>query len=319
MEAVADRKPSSVRRLEELRSFMAARRFIASLTELRAAGFEESRIYNWCRSGRLIPVARGVYSYGRDVELREAALRVALLLAGPGAALTGKVACEQWGIITPRTRIPRIIEVAVESGHTRTARGLSPALRKTEIRIFRRQFETTDVRRKDGLELTRAALALVDLAVEAGSRELRFAFLEACRLRHLDGREVKLCFRRVAGRRGAKKLNPLLALWIPELNRIRSVLEGLFLLAWAEREYPIPLVNKRLHGKEVDFYWPAQRFVLETDGHAFHSDPVQKAIDREKQRHLESNGETVMRMTYRQFDSNPDRELDQVATGLGLL
>jgi hypothetical protein len=297
---------------------MARRRFVANLAELKAAGFDESRIYNWCRSGRLIPVARGVYSYGRDVELREAALRVALLVAGPGAALAGRSAGEQWGFIAPRTEIPRVIEVAVESGRAGTHRVLSPALRATEIRIFRRAFEATDVRRKEGLELTRAALALVDLAVESSSRELRFAFLEACRLRLFDGPDVTFCFRRVAGRRGAKKLRPLLALWIPELNRIRSVLEGLFLLAWADRGYPIPRVNIRLHGKEVDFYWPKQRLVLEMDGGSFHSDPIQKTIDLEKQRYLESRGETVMRITYRQFDSDPDREVDRVATRLGL-
>lgn len=43
-----------------------------------------------------------------------------------------------------------------------------------------------------------------------------------------------------------KKLNPLLASWVPELDQIRSVLEGLFLLAWLKTGRPMPLVNVRV-------------------------------------------------------------------------
>lgn len=66
----------------------------------------------------------------------------------------------------------------------------------------------------------------------------------------------------LVGRRGARKLRPLLGLWRPELNRIRSVYEGLFLLAWIDRGYHLPLINEKIGGKEVDCYWPDQGFVL---------------------------------------------------------
>jgi len=160
-------------------------------------------------------------------------------------------------------------------------------------------------------------LALVDFAVSASSRELRFAFLEGCRLKLINEHDIEHGFNLVVRRRGAKKLRPLLALWVPELNRIRSVLEGLFLLAWVARGYPMPLVNVRIHGKEVDFYWPNKRFVLETDGSSFHSDPIQKAIDFAKQKLLESRGETLIRMTYRQFEDDPSAQVHRVASQLG--
>ncbi|MGK2931633.1 MAG: hypothetical protein ACSLFD_02455 [Solirubrobacterales bacterium] len=56
-----------------------------------------------------------------------------------------------------------------------------------------------------------------------------------------------------------------------------------FLLVWNERRYPMPNVNERVFGHEVDDFWPDRGFVLELDGGAFHGDPVQKKLDREKQ------------------------------------
>ncbi|MBN8867562.1 MAG: DUF559 domain-containing protein [Solirubrobacterales bacterium] len=182
-----------------------------------------------------------------------------------------------------------------------------------------RQFEPGEVRVKDGLRLTRVALALIDLAVEASERELRFAFLEACRLGLFGHRDVAYCYRRVLGRRGAKKLRPLLSLWVPELKRIRSVLEGLFLLAWVERGFDRPKVNEKVHGYEVDAYWPDHGFVLELDGAGFHSDPMARSADLAKQRHLESKGLRVRRLGYQQVAPDPAAAVDRIARELGLV
>src|SRR5699024_7826144 len=108
-------------------------------------------------------------------------------------------------------------------------------------------------------------------------------------------------------------LRPYLGLWVPELRRIRSVFEGWFLLVWIERGYPMPEVNVRVFGYEVDFYWPEQRSLLELDGAAFHSDPARQALDREKQLHLEANGLDVRRLGYKAFEADPTGEVDRVA------
>ncbi len=160
--------------------------------------------------------------------------------------------------------------------------------------------------------MTNPALALIDFAMNASDREVRFAFLEACRLKLFGKPDLEYCHLRLRGRRGARKLRPYLALWVPELNRIRSVLEGWFLLVWVRRKLETPQVNVKVFGKEVDFYWPEYRLVLELDGDAFHSDPVQKQIDLEKQRFLESQGMTVLRATYKEFAADPDGVVDRV-------
>lgn len=309
---------SSVELLRQLYKFMAARWFVAGRAELVEAGFRKSRIDSWSRSGRIVKLFRAVYSYSRDVECREAVWRAALVAAGPASALCGLSACEAWGIVEPRQRLPRRVDVAVGSGASRCLRGRSPALRQTTVRIVKRNLSPGDIQTINGLALTSPALALIDFAECASEREVRFAFLEACRLRRFGRQDVRLCYQRVANKRGASKLRPLLALWVPELKRIRSVLEGQFLLAWIERGLEMPKVNVRVSGYEVDLYWPQHGVVLELDGDAFHSDPVQRGIDAEKQKHLESEGLIVFRVTYRGFMGDPEGTITAIAVALGL-
>ncbi|MBN8870364.1 MAG: DUF559 domain-containing protein [Solirubrobacterales bacterium] len=277
------------------------------------AGFSRSRIDCWLRNGRLIKVVRGVYSYGRDVETREAVWRASLVAAGPGSILTGRSACEAWGIIQARDTVPAQVEVATTTGCTRTLHGASPALRRIRINIRKRQFDRSDVRQKGGVELASPVLALIEFAAEASERGVRFAFLEACRLNLFNRRDVRDCHDRLEGRRGAGKLKPLLALWVPQLGRIRSVLEGRILLGLIECRLPLPEVNVKVGGYEVDFFWQKYGVVLEADGETYHSDPPQRAIDAAKQRDLEQRGLEVMRVTSRQFDRNSDAVLDEVA------
>jgi len=301
--------------LQQLRGFMATRWYIAGRAELIAHGFPwTSR--SWVRGGRLITVVRGVYLFGRDIETREAAWRVALVAAGQGSVLAGRTACEIWGMVSSEDRIPRLIEAIRHQGDPARLRGLSPAMKGTLIRIYRRQLEPSEIRRKAGFELTSPVRSLIDFAVHASETEVLFAFLEACRLQLFNRSDVDDCFKRVAGRRGATKLNPLLALWVPELVRIRSVLEGLFLLAWVEAGQVMPQVNVKIHGFEVDFYWPAFGVVLELDGNAFHSDPVARRRDVEKMRALEARGLRVIRITFKEMWETPKLVVHRVVAVL---
>jgi len=154
--------------------------------------------------------------------------------------------------------------------------------------------------------------SLIDFAAEADATAVRFAFLEACRLRLFARRDVEYCFRRIEGRRGATRLRPLLALWIPELLRIRSVLEGLFLLAWVALDPRVPLVNVKVCGYEVDCYWPEQGLVVELDGGAFHSDPLARARDAAKDRVLRDAGLRVRRFDYDTVRDAPEPVVHEV-------
>lgn len=317
MEKDPDPKITAADHLRRLYRFMAARDFVASRQELVEAGFEQTRIDNWLRSGRLIKTLRSVYSYGRDVESPAAIHRTALLAAGPGAALVGRSACEALEIVKPRPSPLRTIQIGKPIGQAQVFKGRSPALRNTRFRVSRRDLGPEDLLRVGGLMVARAAYALVDFSTEASERQIRFAFLEACRLGLFERSDLEYCHVRLFHRRGVAKLRPLLVLWVPELRRINSVLEGWFLLVWIERGYPIPKVNEMVFGFEVDAFWPERFYGLELDGDAFHSDPPQKALDREKQRVLEAHGLTVERLTYRSFAADPVGHVDRIAQKLG--
>lgn len=312
MEFATDKVTEGIGQLRRLYMFMASRCYVASRQELLGAGFTRDRIAGWIRNGRLIKLLRGVYSYGRDVETRAAVWRAGLVAAGRGSALTGRSACEVWGFVEARHRLPRVVVVAVGRGETRTLRGQSPSLRQTTFKFVRRQFGPGDIRVRNGLTLVSPVIALMDFAADASEGAVRFAFLEACRLGLFRRRDVDDCFRRIAGRPGAAKLRPLLALWVPELARIRSVFEGTFLVAWIEGGYPMPKVNERVFGYEVDLYWPEHGAVLELDGGTYHSDPAQRAIDAAKQKALEERGLTVLRITYSEFEANPVAAMKRV-------
>jgi len=303
--------------LRRLYGFMAAREFVASLGELVAAGFSASQIKNWLRSGRLVRVAHSVYSYGRDVQTSEALRRVALLVAGPGSAIAGRSACEAWGIVRERPGLAGLVQVGSPFGQVRELKGCSPALRDTTIRVVRRDLRPEDVRTKGGIRLARPAHALVDFSADASDPEVRFAFLEACHLRLFGRPDLRYSYERLAGRRGARKLRPYLGLWVPELNRIKSVYEGWYLLVWIERGHPMPLVNERVFGREIDLFFPGKKFGLELDGGQFHSDPAQKEVDREKMLFLESRGLTMERLPYKVFAADPIGEVDRIARQLG--
>ncbi len=300
--------------LDELRKYMAPRDSVAGRVELLQQGFDQSRIAGWLRSGRLVQVLNGVYSLGRDIDTRRAAMRAALVAAGNGSVITGRSACEEWGMVAaPSGQIPSLIQVAVTKGRRRTLHGTSPALRNTRIQIVRRNFEPGEFRAQTNLRLVAPPLALIDFAAAASERDVRFAFLEACRLRHFGRSDVDYCHRRLVGRRGAVKVRPLLALWVPELGRIRSVLEGRFLLDWLPQKLPMPMVNVKVHGWEVDFSWPDVGLIVELDGGAFHAGPISRARDQAKTSSLESRGLTVQRITWAEYDAKPEAFIASIA------
>lgn len=317
--ATASAREVSIDQLRRLYRFMAERDYVASRQELIDQGFSQTRIKNWIRNGRLIGITRSVYSYGRDVQTLPALRRAALLAAGPESALTGRTACEAWEIVKPAPGWPRTIEIASPVGQAREFQCLSPALRGTSIKVARRDLGSDDVLSCSGLRTVRAAWALTDFAASADDRQVRFAFLEACRLSLFAQPDVTYCLVRLSHRRGARRLRPYLSLWVPELNRIRSVFEGWFLLVWIARGYPLPRVNARVCGREVDIYVPELGYVLELDGGAFHSDSIHMRIDREKQQHLEAQGLEVERLPFRVFERNPEGEVDRIARKLGYL
>jgi hypothetical protein len=86
----------------------------------------------------------------------------------------------------------------------------------------------------------------------------------------------------------------------------RSHLEREFLRLITRAGLPQPLVNHRLGPDLVDFYWPEQRLVVETDG-ATHRHGSARRRDRERDRDLGARGVEVRRFDSREVTGRPFR------------
>jgi hypothetical protein len=80
----------------------------------------------------------------------------------------------------------------------------------------------------------------------------------------------------------------------------RSEIERRLLQLVKEAGMPPPIVNSTHGPYELDFLWPAERVVVETDGWAFHSDRSAFERDRRKDADLQAQGYAVIRVTWRQ-------------------
>lgn len=91
---------------------------------------------------------------------------------------------------------------------------------------------------------------------------------------------------------------------------LRSPLEARLLALIAASELPNPACNQEItNGSErieVDFLWPKQRLVVETDGARFHDNPFAFERDRKRDRVLHLRGYRVVRFTHTQIEKEPD-------------
>jgi very-short-patch-repair endonuclease len=125
-------------------------------------------------------------------------------------------------------------------------------------------------------------------------------------LRLLDMAALNDVLARATGRLGAGVLRAALAHYAPEQAPARSELERRFLSLVRRAGLPRPVVNTLVAGYEVDFHWPAQRLVVETDGAATHL--TRRAFERDRRRDaaLQLAGQRVVRFTWRHVTGEPE-------------
>jgi hypothetical protein len=146
---------------------------------------------------------------------------------------------------------------------------------------------------------------LVDLAGSRSKAELRRLFIEAGRLGLLTADCVRQTELRSRSFKGRGELVKLLQIWVPETGKIRSALEGEFLLLCGKFEIPPPRTNQWVGGYEVDCVWPGSKLIVELDGRRFHDDGFSIPADRDKDEALSRAGFTILRFTYWQVTKQP--------------
>jgi hypothetical protein len=265
---------------------------VFSIHQLRALGIDDHRLKRLVAQGRFVRRHRGVYADALVKPTQRAHLLGALLALGDGAFLSRRTALALCGV---RLVNLREIEVTVVADHTPRHQGLH--VHRTSI-----QPDDDEIRLMDGLRLASPSLALVETAARETAGELDRLIAELARRRLLDLDRIEAAIARRSGLRGITRLRAALTRYRPpagDPDDEASALERDF-AAWLGDEHPEippPQRNVTLGPWELDFYWPAQRVVVETDGDQYHRTPQELERDRVKDAWLQLRDNRVLRVT----------------------
>jgi very-short-patch-repair endonuclease len=229
----------------------------------------------------------------------------AVLACGESAVLSHRSAATLWDLLPRRSGTTRVdVTVAAD-------RGRRPGVRVCRVRTLRADETTTH----EGIPVTTVTRTLLDLAGLAEQRELERALAAAFDRDDTDRGALLAMLSRHAGRTGAKRLRALLQSDTPAALT-RSEAEERFLSLIRKAQLPAPATNVRVHGHEVDFYWRAERLVVEIDGFAFHSSATSFERDRHRDAKLAAAGVRVTRVTWRQLENEPEAVLVRLAQAI---
>lgn len=282
---------------------------LASRAQLRDCGVTDASIANAVASGYLHPTFRGVFSIGHPSRGARAQMLAAVLACGEGSVVSHLSAAALLGL---RDHAPLVIDVIAPG---EAGRGID-GIRRHHV-APPREIEAGTC---EGIPCTSPSRTVVDLAGTLGESPLRRLVERAAVLRVLDIPSIEGSMAG-ARRRGAPLLRTILNDWRTDGGkgdpisqgrtqpRLRSDLEARLLALVAAEGLPRPVCNRPIEvgGQrlEVDFLWPAQKVVIETDGRHVHDNPVGFERDRLRDRALQMDGYRVVRFTHSQVSREP--------------
>jgi hypothetical protein len=274
---------------------------LVTRAQLKRSGFGDATISRWVRTGRLQRLYPRVYVVGHRVLTTEGRLVASLLYAGPGAALSHASAANWWGLLS---HLPRSIHVC------------APQRRRWVPGVYVHRTRRIERVRHRGLPVTPVARTLLDFASVAPLESLRRAIAEADYLRLLSFDEIDAVLGR--GRPGSAALGRALRRHRPQYARTRSPLEDRFLDLCEKHGIPLPEVNVKALGFEVDALWQEQRVIVELDGQAAHGTTPAVARDRDRELRLRAAGFVVLRYSWHQVTMQPALVAADLRRELGL-
>ena len=278
---------------------------VVTRAQLRGAGFTNRAIDRRLESGRLHRVHRGVYLVGHVAMPPHAREMSAVLAVAPNAVLSHRSPAWLWQLL-PYPARPASVDVTVwgrNAGH------------KPGIRIHRVALGLGETRTCLRIPTTTPARTLIDLACQVSARELEQALARAQTRGLTSRRDLLALLARHPGRRGTAALRALLNGGSAAVLT-RSEAEERFLALVRKAQLPVPDVNVRLAGYEVDFLWREEHLVVEVDGFAFHSSRAAFERDRLRDAELQGRGFRIIRVTWRQIVDYPEAMLVRITKAL---
>ena len=251
--------------------------------QLIELGFSPAAIRHRISTGRLHPVARGVYAVGRPELSRYGRWMVAVLECGGGAVLSHESAAALWGI---REYARRKIEISVPSSARRQRPG---------IHIHRRSLAAGNFTTHHNIPVTTPVCTLIDLAARLGAEHTERAVNEADKLDLVDPEALREALDETDPRPGVRPLRKLLD--HRTFTMTDSENEQRFLPIARKAGLPQPLTQRWVNGFRVDFFWPELQLIVETDGLRYHRTPAQQAKDALRDQTHAAAGFTPLRFT----------------------
>lgn len=268
---------------------------VVSFGELRRAGLSVAQIKHRIRTGRLVQLHRGVYFAGAGRPGQPALWTAALLTCGERSAITDRSGAQLLGLL-PLSMGTLPIDVTVPSS----------IHRRRGIRVHERPLVDSELTVVDGIRVTTPARTLLDLAATEPRWILERSLREAEAVDPSVAASLAALVKAHRGRRGIRVLRAILG---DGMGLARSELELRFRRFLSAHGLDRPRANHRIEvgprAFEVDFSWPAQRLIVELDGHAFHRGRQAFESDRDRDRVLQAAGWRVVRITWRQLHDEP--------------
>jgi hypothetical protein len=256
---------------------------VVTAAQMRAVGFDESAVHRALKAGRLHRLHRGVYAVGhRSLSWRGRWL-AAVLAAGDGAVLSHTSAVALWEFLRP---IEGPVHVTVDAAVRRNQR--------PGIVVHRsRTLTSRDVTRRHGIAVTTPSRTIEDVRASIEP----YLFRRALRQAELGGHRVP---------------------HLSAVKRTRSDLEMFFLTFCERYGLPRPLVNHRVHGHRIDFFFAEQRVAVETDYWDYHRGSVAFEDDHARDLALRAHNITTRRYTADQLEAASDAVAADLREALGL-
>jgi very-short-patch-repair endonuclease len=270
---------------------------IVARSQVVNLGIAGNTVDRWLRSGRLHRLHPGVYAVGHTAITRRGWWMAAVLASGDGAVLSHRSATALWGIWGSGTGETHVT-VPRKSRSQSTIRRHFSLLPPDEREVH------------DGIPVTSAARAILDLAADKGEAAAETALREAEYLGIYGPVSLPALLDRHPNHPGASPCRIALDHVRDDPGgRLRSDLEQRFVAFLDAHRIPRPRLNFWLTINEdrfqVDCLWPNARLIAELDGFQSHRSRRAFGTDRKRDRRLGTAGYRVIRITEAQLRDEP--------------
>jgi very-short-patch-repair endonuclease len=269
---------------------------VVTRRDLLRIGFSSAAIEHRLATGRLRPVARGVYTVGWPLTDRKQGWMAAVLICGEDALLSHGSAAALWGFGPEGSGS---VDVSIRRHCAISRSGIRA---RTRPRLSER-----DVTERHGIPVTTPVRTLIDQATELTPNRLERMVNEADKHDVIDPEALREALDAYAGERGVKPLRTLLDRLTFRLSD--TELEVLFRPIAARAGLPVPLTKQMVNGFEVDFYWPDLSLVVETDGWRYHRTASAQTRDALRDQTHTASGLTPLRFSHYQVAHEPQHVL----------